>query len=58
LVLLVLILEGVSCGLVGGDVSELLMAVLGAQLVVLRVAKGGYVDLTIRRVVSRRAVLE
>jgi hypothetical protein len=56
--LLVLILGGVSYGLIGGGVRELLVVVLGAQLTILRVAKGGHVDLMIRRVVSGRDVLE
>jgi hypothetical protein len=57
-VLLVLVLGGISCGLIRRDVRELLVVVLGTQLVVIRVAKGGHVDLMIRQVVSRRALLE
>jgi hypothetical protein len=56
--LLILILGGVCRGLIGGHVCELFVVVLGTQLVVVRVAKGGHVDLTIRRVVSRVAVLK
>jgi hypothetical protein len=47
-VLLVLVLQGVNCGLVGRDVRELLVVVLGTQLIVICVAKGGHVDLMIR----------
>jgi hypothetical protein len=57
-VLLVLVLRGISCGLVGRDVRELLVIVLRTQLVIIRVAKGGHVDLMIRRVVSHMAVLK
>jgi hypothetical protein len=46
-VLLVLILGGVSCGLIGRDVCKLLVVILGTQLVLIRVAKGDNVDLTI-----------
>jgi hypothetical protein len=57
-VLLVLNLGGVCHGLVSRHVRELFVVVLETQLVVIRVAKGGHVDLTIRRVVSCMAVLE
>jgi hypothetical protein len=57
-VLLVLILGGVRRGLVGRHVREYFIIVLGTWLIIIRVAKGGHVDLTIRRVVSHRAVLE
>jgi hypothetical protein len=57
-VLLDFILGGVSYGLVGGDVRELLVVVLGAQLIVLHVAKGGHAGLMIRPVVSPKAVLK
>jgi hypothetical protein len=57
-VLLILILEGISCGLIGRDIHELLVLELETQLVVIRIAKGGHVHLMIRRVVNRMAVLE
>jgi hypothetical protein len=38
--------------------DELFVVVLGVQLIVLRIAKGGHADLTIWRVVSPKAVLE
>jgi hypothetical protein len=58
LVVLVLILGGISCGLICRDIRELLIVVFGTQLIVIHVVKGGYVDLTIWRVISRMAVLE
>jgi hypothetical protein len=57
-VLLILVLEGICRGLIGRHFRELFIVVLRTQLVVIRVVKGGHVDLTIRRVVSRMAVLE
>jgi hypothetical protein len=57
-VLLVFILGSISCEFIGSDVRELLIVVLGVQLIILRVTKGGHADLTIRRVVSHTAVLE
>jgi hypothetical protein len=36
----------------------LLIVVLGTQLVVVHIAKGGHVDLMIRQVISRMVVLE
>jgi hypothetical protein len=57
-VLLVFVLGSISCGLNGRDIRELLVVVLRVQLVVLHIAKGGHVDLTIRRVVNHKAILE
>jgi hypothetical protein len=45
--LLVLVLKGVCRGLVGRPVCELFIIILGTQLAVIRIAKGGHVDLTI-----------
>jgi hypothetical protein len=57
-VLLVLILGGVRRRLVGRHVREWFVVVLVTRLVIIRVAKGGNVDLMIQRVVSRMAILE
>jgi hypothetical protein len=57
-VILVLILGSIHHRLIGRYVRENFIIVLGTRLVVLLVAKGGHIDLTIMRVLSCRAVLE
>jgi hypothetical protein len=46
-VLLVLVLGGVCHGLIGRHVRELFVIVLETQLIIIRIMKGGHVDLMI-----------
>jgi hypothetical protein len=57
-VLLIVILESVSYGLIGCDVRELFIVQLGVQLIFVLVEKGGHADSIIWRVVSPKATVE